>query len=121
LLQALLNASVPGKFFDSDNDSVNDFKSFSCFLSKFDGVSTTTLQRMSPRLLFLTTVAPLPLILNTFPVCVCAGIFNEIEPSNVGICIDPPKIDTSKGIGDSMYKSLPSLSNKGFSKTLIAT
>ena len=76
---------------------------------------------MSPRLLFLTTVAPFPLILNTFPVCVCAGIFNEIEPSKVGICIDPPKIDTSNGIGDSIYKSLPSLSNKGFSKTLIAT
>ena len=55
---------------------------------------------MSPRLLFLTTVAPLPLILNTFPVCVCAGIFNEIEPSKVGICIDPPKIDTSKGSED---------------------
>ena len=106
---------------DCDNESVNDFKSFNCFLSKFDGVSTTTLQRMSPRLLFLTTEAPLPLILNTFPVWVCAGIFNEIEPSKVGICIEPPKIDISKGIGDSMYKSLPSLSNKGFSRTLIAT
>ena len=34
---------------------------------------------------------------------------------------DKIKIDTSKGIGDSIYKSLPSLSNKGFSKTLIAT
>ena len=34
---------------------------------------------------------------------------------------DKIKIDTSKGIGDSIYKSLPSLSNNGFSNTLIAT
>ena len=112
---------MPGKFFDLDNESVKDFKSFNCFLSKFDGVSTTTLHRMSPRRLFLTTVAPFPLILKILPVCVCAGIFNDIEPSKVGICIDPPSIDTSKGIGDSIYKSLPSLSNNGFSNTLIAT
>ena len=49
------------------------------------------------------------------------GIFNEIDFSRVGILIEPPIIDTSKGIGASMYKFLPSLSNRGLSLTLIAT
>ena len=37
-------------------------------LSRFDGVSTITLQSISPRLLFLTIEAPSPFILNTLPV-----------------------------------------------------
>ena len=86
-----------------------------------EGVSTITLHNISPLLLSLTTDAPLPLILKIFPVCVCAGIFNEIDPSRVGTLIAPPRIDISNGIGDSIYKSLPSLSKIGFSKTLIAT
>ena len=80
-----------------------------------------TLHKISPLLESLTTDAPFPLILKTLPVCVCAGIFKEIEPSRVGILIEPPRIETSNGIGDSIYKFLPSLSKIGFSETLIAT
>ena len=60
-----------------------------------------TLQSKSPLLEFLTTAAPFPLILKIFPVCVCAGIFKDNEPSKVGIFIAPPIIEISKGIGAS--------------------
>ena len=52
---------------------------------------------------------------------VFAGIFNEIDFSNVGILIEPPVTDISKGIGASIYKCLPSLSKIGSSITLMAT
>ena len=74
---------MPGKFFDSDRESENALRSLSWFLSKLEGVSTITLHNISPLLLSLTIDAPLPLILKIFPVCVWAGIFNEIDPSPV--------------------------------------
>jgi hypothetical protein len=80
-----------------------------------------TLHKISPLLLSLTIDAPLPLILKTFPVWVLEGIFSEILFSNVGIWIDPPITEISKGIGASIYKCLPSLSKRGLSLTLMAT
>ena len=80
-----------------------------CCLSRLEGVSTTTLHKISPLLLSLTIDAPFPLILKTLPVWVFGGIFNEIVFSRVGILIGPPNTDISKGIGASMYKFLPSL------------
>ena len=73
-----------------------------CFLSKFEGVSTTILHKISPLLRSLTIEAPLPLILKTFPVCVFGGIFNDMFFSRVGILIDPPTTEISKGIGASI-------------------
>jgi hypothetical protein len=100
---------------------VNSFRSFVWLLSRFDGVSTITLHKISPLLASLTTAAPFPFILKILPVCVWDGIFKDMLPSKVGTLIEPPIIEVSKGIGASIYKSLPSLSKSGFSLTLIAT
>ena len=44
-----------------------------------------------------------------------------MDPSSVGTLIAPPRMETSNGIGVSIYQSFPSLSKIGFSETLIAT
>ncbi|ELY20883.1 hypothetical protein HALTITAN_2389 [Vreelandella titanicae BH1] len=79
-----------------------------CSSLSFTGVSTTTLHSRSPGIPPRTGFTPLPRRRNSLPVWVSGGIFSFTRPSSVGTSSSPPSAASTKLIGTSHCRCLPS-------------